>query len=250
MTEDELFRIYQLDGIVTTADAELIENQLANYFETTKQIATADRIVLTKTDRVSREQATAATEHLKSLNPSAEIITAVMGDCAPELLTNLNAYEPVAAKAHAEAWLADDAYEQAHACAGADCDHPDHGHDHDQHRGHHDGHHHEHGHDHSHTHGVQSFALTFRKPLDGQKLSFAMELLRMTHGDKLLRIKGIAAIAGEPLPFVVHGVQHVFYPPTTMDAWPSADHETSRFVFITKDLSEAAVQQVLASAVR
>ena len=41
---------------------------------------------------------------------------------------------------------------------------------------------------------------------------FAIELLRMTHGDKLLRVKGILNVAGEPMPFVVHGVQHVFYP--------------------------------------
>ena len=70
----------------------------------------------------------------------------------------------------------------------------------------------------------------------------------MTHGDKLLRVKAIAAISGEPLPFVIHGVQHVFYPPTTLDAWPKdpegQEDRRSRFVFITKDLDEAAVRKV------
>jgi G3E family GTPase len=76
------------------------------------------------------------------------------------------------------------------------------------------------------------------------KLSFAIELLRQHHGDKLLRLKGIANVAGEPLPFVVHGVQHIFYPPTTLEAWPSDDRR-SRFVFITKDLNEDTVRSVL-----
>lgn len=226
MTEDELFRIYQLDGVVTTADAELIETQLDNYFETAKQIATADRIVMTKTDRVSGTDADRVRARLAMLNPGAQIITAVMGDCPPEQLTGLAAYEPVATKAHAQEWLAEHAYGEAHDCSADDCDHPDH------------------HHDHQHTHGVRSFALTFEHPLDGQKLSFAMELLRMTYGDRLLRLKGIVAVEGEPLPFVVHGVQHVFYPPTTLDAWPSQSR-TSRFVFITKDLDEATVQKVL-----
>ncbi len=66
----------------------------------------------------------------------------------------------------------------------------------------------------------------------------------MTHGDKLLRVKGIVAIAGEDLPFVIHGVQHVFYPPTTLDDWPSPDRR-SKFVFITKDLTLADVEKVL-----
>ena len=72
-----------------------------------------------------------------------------------------------------------------------------------------------------------------------------MELLRRHHGDKLLRVKAIVNVAREPLPFVVHGVQHMFYPPTTMDSWPGADHR-SRFVFITKDLDEEAVRTVMA----
>ena len=226
MTEDQLFRIYQLDGVVTTADAELVEQQLDNYFETAKQIATADRIVLTKTDRVSGSDSARVRARLATLNPGAAIVTAVKGDCPPEQLTGLAAYEPIATKAHAQQWLADHAYEEAHICASDDCDHPDH------------------HHTHQHTQGVRSFALTFDEPLDGQKLSFAMELLRMTYGDRLLRLKGIVAVEGEPLPFVVHGVQHVFYPPATLDAWPS-ESRTSRFVFITKDLDQAAVQKVL-----
>lgn len=243
MTEDELFRLYSLDGIVTTVDAELGAEQLEAHFEPAKQIAVADRIVMTKTDRADDAAIAMLEARVRALNPAAEIRRVVMGQTSPELVTGLAAFEPVAARADAEGWLAADAVAIAsghdhsgHACAGAECTHPDHGrHDHAGHD--HDGH--------AHTHGIRSFCLTYDQPIDGQKLSFGIELLRMTHGGNLLRVKAIAAIAGEPLPFVIHGVQHVFYPPATLEAWPDADDRRSRFVFITKDLDEAVVRQVL-----
>ena len=229
MTDDALFRLYRLDGIVSTVDSELVESQLDTYFETAKQIAIADRVVLTKIDRVGAPALTRSKALVATLNPAAKCFEAAHGDCDVGLLTELAAFEPAVAKTHAATWLAADQYEPAHACSGDDCDHPQHHHDHSTHE---------------HSHGISSFALTFEKPLDGHKLSFAMELLRMTHGGNLLRVKGILNVAGEDLPFVVHGVQHIFYPPTTLDAWPSDDRR-SKLVFIVKDLTAPAVQAVL-----
>lgn len=237
MTEEDLFRIFQLDGIITTVDAELISDQLGANFEPAKQIAVADRLVLTKTDRADADTAAAAERVVRGLNPAAELTRMVSGAGALQLISELGAFEPVAAKHHAEGWLAAESY--AH---DENCDDP--------HCGHHD---HDHAHEtanqsgsigHQHTHGIRSFAITFDEPLDGAKLSLAMELLRLQHGANLLRVKGIVNVKDEPLPFVVHGVQHMFYPPTTLDAWPS-DERSSRFVFITRDLDENAVQKVL-----
>ena len=234
MSEDDLFRLYALDGIITTADAELITSQLEDHFEPAKQLALADRILITKTDRVDTGEVEAVRELIRDLNPAAEITAIAQGRANVDIFTGLAAFEPVAAKHHAEGWLGLDDVTAArrHGCDDEHCTDP--GHDH----------HHRHPHDHSHTHGIQAFAITYEEPLDGMKLSFAIELLRQHHGDKLLRLKGIANVAGEPLPFVVHGVQHIFYPPTTLEAWPSDDRR-SRFVFITKDLNEDTVRSVL-----
>jgi len=239
MTEEELFRIFQLDGIITTIDAELITGQLAANFEPAKQIAVADRLVLTKTDRASDAQTVAAEQAVRALNPAAELSQVVAGEGAAHLITELGAFEPIAAKHHAEGWLAGDAYTHDPDCEDPHCGHEDHSHG-DGHAGHH----HDLSHNHHHTHGIRSFAITYDEPLDGTKLSLMMEMLRLQHGEKLLRVKGIVNIVGEPLPFVVHGVQHMFYPPTTLDAWPSEDRRT-RFVFIVKDLTEDAVRTVL-----
>ncbi|MBU2532286.1 MAG: GTP-binding protein [Alphaproteobacteria bacterium] len=241
MTEEDLFRVFQLDGIITTVDAELIVGQLEDNYEPAKQIAVADRLVLTKTDRASPETAAVAERTVRALNPAAELHRVVMGEAAASLVTTLGAFEPIAAKHHAEGWLSPDSYRHDPACEEPDCHHHDHAHDDHDSRG---GDHHHHALDHKHTHGIRSFAIDFDVPLDASKLSFVMELLRAHHGDRLLRVKAIVNVKGEPLPFVVHGVQHMFYPPTTLDAWPGADRR-SRFVFITKDLDEATVRTVL-----
>ncbi|MFY0615091.1 MAG: GTP-binding protein [Hyphomicrobiaceae bacterium] len=238
MTEENLFRLFQLDGIITTADAELIVDQLEQYFEPAKQIAVADRLVLTKTDRAGAGQSDAAEQVVRDLNPAAILTRNVSGRGAVQLIEELGAFEPIAAKHHAEGWLASERYKHDPDCTDPRCGHHDHAHGCDiTHR---------HGAPaHTHTHGIRSFAISYDEPLDGAKLSFVMELLRQHHGDKLLRVKAIVHVADESLPFVVHGVQHMFYPPTTLDTWPS-DERRSRFVFITKDLEEEAVRTVLA----
>ena len=73
-------------------------------------------------------------------------------------------------------------------------------------------------------------------------MSNALSLLGQLYGPKLLRVKGILNIKDQPRPFVVHGVQHIFYPPDTLKTW-TGDDRRSRIVFITKDLPENTVRR-------
>ena len=236
LSDHDLFRIYRLDGVVTTVDCEHIKEQLASQAEPARQIALADRLVLTKTDRVGADQAAAVEWLLGELNPAAAITRAVKGDVDPALLFDIGATEIVAAGKDAEAWLAADRYgadagaRQDHACAGAECNHASHRHGPAEA---------------SHLHGIRSFALTFEAPLDGRRLEIVMDATRLVYGAKILRMKGIVAIAGEALPIVIHGVNQAFYPTEQLPAWPSADHR-SRIVFITKDLDEKSIRAAFA----
>ena len=226
INDHDLFRIYRLDGIVTTVDTQHGLGQLDTAYETARQIAVADRIILTKTDLVDSETVDRVTERVRALNPAAPICTAVSGAIDPSELFNLNAYE-IRGQADVGHWLAAERY-AAHdeGCLSADCDHPHHHH-------HHDGDH--------HLHGISSFCLTFDAPLEAAKLEFAIELLRSAHGSKLLRIKGLLNVVEHEQPFVIHGVQHVFYPVEMLERWPTGDRR-SRIVFITRDLDEAQVR--------
>jgi G3E family GTPase len=250
MTEESLYRIYQLDAVVTTVDAQLGLYQIETHFEPAKQIAIADRLIVTKTDLAELQMIEALERRLRALNPAGQIRRAVKGDIAPTELIGLGAYEPALAGADPERWLAAERYraDNGHHAHGADCG-PDCGHDHEHEPAHH---HHAHGDTctdphcdhpaHQHLHGIRSFCLTFAEPLDGRELSNAMQLLAQLYGERLLRVKGILNVKDQTKPFVVHGVQHIFYPPETLARWPNEDHR-SRLVFITKDLPEDSIRK-------
>jgi G3E family GTPase len=258
MTDEDTYRIYQLDGVVTTVDAELGFDQLDHHFEPAKQIALADRIIVTKTDRATPEQVARLEARLRGLNRSGEIIRVIKGDVAHHRLFGLGAHEPALAGTDARQWLAIDGLEPKtahvhdHTC-GPDCDH-DHGHQHaaphvhDETCGPDCGHDHAH-HDPAHLHGINAFSLTFDKELDGNGLSLGLQTMAGAYGEKLLRVKGIVTVVGQGKPFVVHGVQHIFYPPDTLKEWPKSKDGTpdkrSRFVFITKDLPKETVMKHL-----
>jgi G3E family GTPase len=247
MTEESLYRIYQLDAVVTTVDGQHGLQQIDEHFEPAKQIAIADRLVVTKSDLADPEATAALERRLRALNPAAKLQRAVKGDIPPSELIGLGAHEPALTGIDPDRWLAADRYkphdhthEHGDHC-GPDCGH-DHAHDH----------HHDHDHtcdnadcdhpSHQHLHGISSFCLTFKEPLDGQEMSNAMQLLAQLYGQKLLRVKGILNVKDQAKPFVVHGVQHIFYPPDTLSKWPSDDRR-SRLVFITKDLPEESVRK-------
>lgn len=253
MTEERLYRIYQLDGVVATVDAQHGLSQLDQQLEPAKQIAIADRIVLTKTDLVAPDDAARLERRIRALNRSAPIRRAVRGEIAPAELIGLGAHEPALVGTDAEKWLAAGTFEPQsgddhghhHAC-GPDC-----GHEHGHHQHTHDAGHdpscadkaclHP-SHEHEHLHGISSFCLTFAEPLEGPEVSNALSLLGQLYGPKLLRVKGILNIKDQPRPFVVHGVQHIFYPPDTLKDW-KGDVRLSRLVLITKDLPETTVRR-------
>jgi G3E family GTPase len=254
MTEERVYRVYQLDGVVTTVDGEHGLLQLEEQLEPAKQIAIADRIILTKTDLADPAAVLRLEGRVRALNRGAPILRAVKGDVSPSELFGLGAHEPALVGTDMEKWLAAGRFEPDHEGHGQPHGHahdhtcgPDCGHDH--------GHAHAHAHAHDctdaacdhpdhrgHLHGIQSYCLTFPEPLEGPEMSNALSLLGQLYGPKLLRVKGILNIKDQPRPFVVHGVQHIFYPPDTLKGWKGEDRR-SRIVFITKDLPEATVRR-------
>ena len=107
-----------------------------------------------------------------------------------------------------------------------------------------DDHHHHHHDVNRHDEHIRSFVLTADAAIPAGTLEMFLELLRATHGARLLRLKGIVKLAEMPdTPVVVHGVQHVFHPTARLERWPDDDHRT-RLVFITRDLPEATVREL------
>lgn len=218
MSHPYLLLRYRLDGVVTVVDAVNGEATLDAHPEAVKQAAVADRIVLTKTDLADAARRDAIVARLRALNPAAPILDAARGEATAERLLGSGLYDPDKKIPDVKKWLAAEAY------AG--------------------GHHHHHHDVNRHDDHIRSFVLTTDEAIPAGTLEMFLELLRATHGEKLLRIKGIVKLAEMPdTPVVVHGVQHVFHPTARLDRWPDEDHRT-RLVFITRDLHERTVREL------
>ncbi|AOF89826.1 GTP-binding protein [Sinorhizobium sp. RAC02] len=234
---------FTLDGVITVVDAANGLSTLANHPEAVKQVAVADRILISKTSLADAATVEAVKREIAALNPRATVSDAdTPGLVGPDLLAN-GLYDPGSKIPDVRRWLHEETHEHH--------DHHDHGHHH-HHDHHHDHGHHHHGHSHQHAHDVtrhyatiRSFSIVHDRPVDPMALDMFIDLLRSAHGEKLLRMKGIVLMSTSPeRPLVLHGVQSVFHPPERLPAWPEASDRRTRLVLITKDLPEAFVRDL------
>lgn len=257
MTDARLTPHLRLAGVTATVDATLGEGTLATHAEAVKQAAMADRLVTTKTDLADATTRTRLAARLAALNPGARRFEASLATApSPADLFEGETFS-IGAGTDVATWLAaeaahdpphdhrhDDHRHADHAQgdqAHGDDAHGDHAHGEPDHAGHHL-HHHD-----PQRHGdrVATFCLTADAPLDWDVLTRWLELLLTARGEQILRLKGIVNVRGRERPVVVHGVQHVLYPPRELAAWPD-DSRASRIVVITRDLSRSAVERAFA----
>jgi len=228
---------FRLDGLVTLVDAVNLPTQLANHAEPAKQVALADRVLVSKTDLVSAEQAAAVREAVQQINPRAKVSTVLMGDVDPAELTGLGLASARAGPATLS--FLGEPLQPEHAAGVADATAQDEGESRDAGRPLqrrpplHDG-------------AIRTQVLRFDTPFTWAGFSAALELLATLRGPDLLRVKGIVNVEGQPV--VVQGVQHIFHDPVTLDRWPSGDTGT-RLVFITRHIEAAVIRNLLAAVV-
>jgi G3E family GTPase len=219
MVHPYLVMRFRLDGVVTVVDAVNGAATLDAHAEAVKQVAVADRIVLTKTDLIDtperREALAALRTRLGALNPAAPVIEATNAS-VPQLI-DCGLYDPALKIPDVKRWLADEAYALPH----------DHHHDVNRHDA-----------------RIRAFTLASERAISSSAFEMFLDLVRSMHGPNLLRVKGIVKIAEAPdAPIVIHGVQHVFHPPVTLSAWPDADHRT-RLVFIVNDTDPRQIEDL------
>ena len=226
MAHPYLVMRYRLDGVITVVDAVNGAATLDEHLESVKQVAVADRIVLTKSDLVDTPDRREAKERLiarlRALNPAAPILDAA-AEATPANLLACGLYDPERKSPDVKRWLAAEAYEQQHA-----------GHDHAHH--HHDVN--------RHDDRIRAFAFAADAAVPAPMFDMFLDLVRSVHGPNLLRLKGIVKLAETPAqPVVIHGVQHIFHPVVQLPSWPDGDERT-RIVLITRDLDPRAVQKL------
>jgi G3E family GTPase len=233
MGHPALVQALRLDGVITAVDAVNGAASLDNHLEAVKQAAVADRIVLTKTDLEAGAAAEAGLmSRLKRLNPGAQIVRSAAGEASIAALFNCGLYDPASKTADVARWLNEEGFrDRAH----------------ERHELEHHRHSHAHHHHHDvnrHDQSISAFTLIHDQPVPMVSAQMFLDLLQSTHGERLLRMKGIICLAEDPdRPLVIHAVQAIMHPPARLREWQGDDRRT-RLVMITKDLREEYVRNL------
>lgn len=217
---------YRLDGVVTLVDAVNGTQSLATMAEAMKQVAVADRIVITKIDLSSPSQIEALRAQLSLANPQARQLCIERGELDPGELSGLSFDRALADETRVARWLGpigdgtpsgpdDNAHYLGARLPKA-----------------------------AHATPVNTFVLWFDTPFTWAGFTTIVQVLTSLRGPDLLRVKGLVNIAEESGPVVVQGAQHLFHEPARLAHWPSEDHRT-RLVFITRNLTREAVEALI-----
>lgn len=199
---------FYVDGVVCCLDAANGELHLKNNPETVKQIVTADRIIVTKTDLVEHERLHEIHHRLHHLNPAAAVYGTAHGIIDPEVVFD----EGKESKNNRLEQLSQiqEKYKEKKI---------------------------------EHDTEVRSMSIKFYEALDWTAFGLWMSMLLYTHGEKMLRIKGMVDV-GEKGPIVINGVQHIIHPPHHLEDW-NGEEKNSQIVFIMKGLEPHSIMESL-----
>src|SRR5882762_2921991 len=121
----------RLDTVVTTVDAANAVHQLDHQYEAVKQVALADRLLITKGDLVSN--IAALERRLRRLNPGARIERVMHGAIDPADLFGAGLVDPEKKAVDVARWLNEQAFAASREPAHEQHDHGHHDHDHHSH---------------------------------------------------------------------------------------------------------------------
>jgi G3E family GTPase len=217
LSESVVQHHFRLGNVITTVDAVNAELHLSRNPEGIKQVAAADRLLITKTDLAHPEQSAAVRETLARLNPSAEVWYAI--DQALEVDELLEVRPATRAGESGQRYWFKAAGERSASPGYLDALR-------------------RHGED------VASLSLILDQPLDWTAFGIWLSMLLNRHGNDVLRVKGILAVQGMDTPVFINGVQHIVHPPQHLERWPTDDHR-SRMVFITRGIDHGQLLRSL-----
>ena len=215
LAEPVLQHHYRLGNVVTVVDAVNAPAQLDRFEESVRQVALADRLVVSKLDVAGPGALAALRPRLAALNPDAAVIESGSPDLDPVDLLITDIHDRQSKSREVERWM-----RSAGDAAAA-----------------HDGHD-------PHSAGIVATTFTFDAALDWTAFGVWMSMLLHRHGDRVLRMKGLLNVAGVPGPVLVNGVQHLVHPPAHLDRWPDGDRR-SRIVVISSGLDRRVIERSL-----
>jgi G3E family GTPase len=211
LNEPVISSTYRLDAVVVTVDSVYGLAQLKAHPEARKQAAVADLLLITKPDLANAEQINALKTALSEINPGATQYQVAQGQIDPSHIIDIGLFDSSNQEIKPERWLRAATKKSAGLFKEA------------------------------HDEGITSFTIALPMPLNYDLLEPKLAWLCATHGEQLLRMKGIIHADDQPEPIAVHAVHKTLYTPTMLTGWKE-EKPISRLVLIGKGLDEAAIR--------
>jgi G3E family GTPase len=195
--DDTVQDSYVLDAIVTVVDAKHAGTQLNEHHEAQEQVGFADRILMSKTDLVSEDEALSLTARLRRMNARAPIRRASFGETPLDELLDIRSFN-LDAILEIEPDFLDDV-------------------------------------SHEHDEDVSSFVYRSAIALDGDRLEDFFSSIVQIYGASMLRYKGVLNVAGVDRRTVFQGV-HMIFGASIDQPWRDDEIRATTIVFIGKQL--------------
>lgn len=209
---------FRTGNVITTVDALNGGRNLDTHPESLKQVALADRLVLTKVDLTTDTQVEHLIARLQNINPAVGLVRTQAAAISAQCLLGDDVFDVESKSQEVMRWLQAANNRQFLALRRTPV------------RNSHD--------------ETQAFVIELPAALDWTVFSVWLSLLLHLHGDHVLRVKGLLNIAGTDTPVVLHGVQRLVYPPTHLPRWPDENRQ-SRLVFIVRGLDPSSIESSL-----
>lgn len=97
-------------------------------------------------------------------------------------------------------------------------------------------------HDQPHYTSVATIRIVTEKAVDWESFGVWLSMLLHAHGSNILRVKGLLHIAESEGPVVIQGVQHVIHPPEHLASWEALEKATD-LVFILRGLDPERIKK-------
>jgi len=218
--DSAIVRHYRLGSIVTVVDALHGSDQLERFIEARRQVAMADRMIVSKGDLASAARIDDLVARLASINPHAVRVPAIAGNvAAAEVLVDV--LQPQSLRRYAVP-------PDAEACAHSNGD-PAHARDPNITTVSSSA-----GHDHLAEQRIRSTSIRLAAPLEWPRYADWVQWTQRTFGDGLLRMKGAVRMADGAVN-ALHAVMRLFSAPSPLPALP-IELGDGVIVLITQDL--------------
>jgi G3E family GTPase len=198
--------------VVTLVDGVNGLGQLEEFRESRRQVAVADRLLITKSDLADPATLAALTVKLDELNADAPRSEIDPRSVDTATLLGVAYFDIAQGGGDVSEWLREGTSARTRGGFVA------------------------------HTGNVQSFSIRHAGPVTRAGLVLWLDLIAGLKGRDLLRVNGVFNVEGEPV--AVHAVQRIVHEPVPLPAWPD-DERASRIVFITRGIARDAIEKTL-----